>query len=76
MKRGFWARGRVWGAGDAAEAVNLLTNANQQAAIVRHNYKIGKKHFSMDALYLYLEQLRQQFKTTSMIETEVGKSWR
>jgi glycosyltransferase involved in cell wall biosynthesis len=45
----------------ADQAVDLLTNASQRQAIVTHNYKIGKKHFSMEALYLYLEQLMQQF---------------
>jgi glycosyltransferase involved in cell wall biosynthesis len=45
----------------ADQAVVLLTDDNQRREIVGHNYRIGKKHFSMEALYLHLEQLMQQF---------------
>lgn len=60
----------------ADQAVNLLTNTDLRQTTVAQNYKIGKKHFSIEALYLYLEQLMQQFKTTKMMGTEAGEWWR
>ncbi len=45
----------------ADQAVELLTNAGLRQKTVEHNFKVGKKHFSMDALYIYLEQLMQSF---------------
>ena len=48
-------------AGD--EGIALLTNAKLRQDTVDHNFKVGKKHFSMDALYIYLEQLMQSYKS-------------
>ena len=48
----------------ADEAVEILTNGEKRNEIVEHNFKIGKKHFSMDALYIYLEQLMQGITLT------------
>jgi len=45
----------------ADQAVELLTNARLRHETVENNYRIGKKHFSMDALYIYLDQLLQGF---------------
>ncbi len=45
----------------ADEAIELLTNAQLRQDTVDHNFRIGKKHFSMDALYIYLEQLMQSY---------------
>ena len=47
-------------AGD--EGIALLTDAKLRQDTIDHNFKVGKKHFSMDALYIYLEQLMQSFK--------------
>jgi len=46
----------------ADEGLELLTNQDLRQKIVDQNFKVGKKHFSMDALYIYLEQLMQSFK--------------
>jgi hypothetical protein len=47
---------------DAAdEGIELLTNTKLRQETVDHNFKVGKKHYSMDALYIYLEQLMQSF---------------
>ncbi len=45
----------------ADQAIELLTHAELRKATVEHNFKVGKKHYSMDALYIYLEQLMQSF---------------
>lgn len=47
----------------ADQAVDLLTNSDFRRATVEHNYQVGKRHFSIDALYIYLEQLMQSFET-------------
>ncbi len=41
----------------ADQAVDLLTDARLRQETVEHNFHIGKKFFSLDALYIYLEQL-------------------
>lgn len=46
----------------ADQAVELLTDAGLRKETVDHNFKVGKKHFSMDALYIYLEQLMHCFE--------------
>jgi glycosyltransferase involved in cell wall biosynthesis len=46
----------------ADQAIKLLTDAELRAETVDHNFKVGKKYFSMDVLYIYLEQLMQSFK--------------
>jgi glycosyltransferase involved in cell wall biosynthesis len=46
----------------ADEGIELLTNPELRQKTVDHNFKVGKKHYSMDALYIYLEQLMQSFK--------------
>ena len=46
----------------ADQAIDLLTNRTFRKQTVEHNFKVGKKHFSMDALYIYLEHLMQSFK--------------
>ena len=43
----------------ADQAVELLTNCEYRNEIVEHNFNVGKKHFSMNALYIYLAQLMQ-----------------
>jgi mannosylglucosylglycerate synthase len=48
----------------ADQAVKLLTNADRRQAVVEHNFRIGQKFFSMDALYIYLEQLMQGFASS------------
>jgi len=45
----------------ADEAVEIITNPGLCHDIVEHNYKVGNKYFSMDALHIYLEQLIQSF---------------
>ncbi len=45
----------------ADQAIELLTNTKLRQETVEHNFKVGKKHFSMDALYIYLELLMQSF---------------
>lgn len=50
----------------ADEAMELLTNRFLRQQTVDDNYKLGKKHFSMDALYIYLEQLMHSFDTNTM----------
>jgi glycosyltransferase involved in cell wall biosynthesis len=47
-------------AGD--QAVELLTDSNLRWETVEHNYKVGKKHYSMDALYIYLDQLMNGYQ--------------
>jgi glycosyltransferase involved in cell wall biosynthesis len=47
----------------ADQAVELLTNPQLRSETVDRNFKVGKKHFSMDALYIYLEQLMQRVGT-------------
>jgi glycosyltransferase involved in cell wall biosynthesis len=46
----------------ADQAIELLTDAEQRRKVVEHNFNVGRKHFSMDALYIYLEQLMQSFR--------------
>ncbi len=46
----------------ADQAIELLTNTTLRQETVDHNYRIGKKHFSMDALHIYIEQLMQGFE--------------
>jgi hypothetical protein len=46
----------------ADQAIDLLTNAELRKQIVEHNFRVGKKFYSMDALYIYLEQLMQSFE--------------
>lgn len=41
----------------ADQAIELLTNAEKRQNMVEHNFKIGKKHYSMDALHNHLDQL-------------------
>ena len=41
----------------ADEAVDLLTFNDLRQDVVENNFKVGKKHFSLDALYIYLEYL-------------------
>jgi glycosyltransferase involved in cell wall biosynthesis len=43
-------------------AIELLTNAELFQATVQHNYRVGKKHYSMDALYIYLDQLMHSYQ--------------
>jgi glycosyltransferase involved in cell wall biosynthesis len=50
----------------ADQAVTLLTDTELRQQTVDYNYRLGKKHFSMDALYIYLEQLMQSFETETM----------
>jgi glycosyltransferase involved in cell wall biosynthesis len=45
----------------ADQAVEILTNSVHRKETVDRNFQIGKKHFSMDALYIYLEQLMQRY---------------
>jgi glycosyltransferase involved in cell wall biosynthesis len=45
----------------ADQAVELLINPQLRTETVEHNFNIGKKYFSMDALHSYLEQLMQSF---------------
>jgi glycosyltransferase involved in cell wall biosynthesis len=46
----------------ADQAVILLTDAGEREALVEHNYQIGAKHFSMDALTGHLERLMSGFE--------------
>ncbi len=46
----------------ADQAVTVLTDSQKRQEMVAHNFKIGKKFFSMDALHIYLEQLMQRFQ--------------
>ena len=46
----------------ADQAVELLTNPHLRRETVEHNFRLGRKHFSMDALYIYLEQLIKSFE--------------
>jgi len=46
----------------ADQAIDLLTDDKLRADTVDHNFKVAKKHFSMDALYIYLEQLMKGFE--------------
>jgi glycosyltransferase involved in cell wall biosynthesis len=41
----------------AQQAVSLLTDARRRQATVEHNFQIGQKHYSMDALRTYLRPL-------------------
>jgi glycosyltransferase involved in cell wall biosynthesis len=45
----------------ADQAIDLLTDAELRNETVEHNFRVGKKHFSMEALYIYLEQLMKSF---------------
>lgn len=47
----------------ANQAVELLTDNSLRQNTVEHNFKVGKKHFSMDTLYIYLEQLLLSLET-------------
>lgn len=47
----------------ADEAVELLTNSELRQKTVDHNYKIGQKHFSLNALRGHLEPLLDVLKT-------------
>lgn len=46
----------------ADEGIELLTNAKIRQETVEHNFNVGKKYYSLDALYIYLEQLMQSFE--------------
>ena len=46
----------------ADQAINLLTNKTLRENTVEHNFKVCKKHFSMDALAIYLEQSMKSFE--------------
>jgi glycosyltransferase involved in cell wall biosynthesis len=48
----------------ADQAVDFLTNPTLRKATVEHNFQVGKRHFSMDALYIYLEQLMQSIDSS------------
>ena len=48
----------------ADQAVALLTNADLRRDTVEHNFKIGTKHYSMNALYIYLEGLIGSFHSS------------
>jgi len=45
----------------ADQAVSLLTNIELRNEIVGHNYRIGKEHFSMEALHRHLNQMMKHF---------------
>jgi hypothetical protein len=45
----------------ADQALALLSNADLRRDTVEHNFKIGKKHYSMNALNIYLEGLMNSF---------------
>jgi glycosyltransferase involved in cell wall biosynthesis len=45
----------------ASQAVKLLTDAQHRKGVVEHNFRIGQKHFSMDALHRHLDQMMQHF---------------
>jgi glycosyltransferase involved in cell wall biosynthesis len=45
----------------ADQAVAQLTNPDLRRSTVEHNFQIGKRYFSMDALYVYLEQSMRSF---------------
>jgi glycosyltransferase involved in cell wall biosynthesis len=47
--------GRIEDAAD--QAVELLTDKNYREKIVEHNFRIGKKHFSINSLRRYLRDL-------------------
>lgn len=46
----------------ADQAVELLTDARLRRETVEHNFRVGRKHYSLDALYIYLEQLLRSFE--------------
>lgn len=48
----------------ADAAIELLTNDQLRRETVEHNFRLAKKHFSMDALYIYLELLMESFQTS------------
>jgi glycosyltransferase involved in cell wall biosynthesis len=45
----------------ADRAVDLLTDADLRAKTVDHNFEIGRKYYSMDALHLHLQRLMRSF---------------
>jgi glycosyltransferase involved in cell wall biosynthesis len=45
----------------ADQAVILLTDPKIRHEAVEVNYRLGKKHYSTDALYIYLDQLLKSF---------------
>lgn len=45
----------------ADQAITMLTNNDLRNKTVENNFRRGKKHFSMDALSIYLEQIMQSF---------------
>jgi glycosyltransferase involved in cell wall biosynthesis len=47
----------------ADQAVDYLTNPDLRRRAVEYNFQISKRHYSMDALYIYLEQLMQRFQS-------------
>jgi hypothetical protein len=49
----------------ADQAAELLTDPALRQETVEHNFKVGKKHYSMDALFIYLEQLMQNFENST-----------
>ena len=40
----------------------LLTDPDERAAFVEHNFQVGQQHFSMGALAGYLERLMTSFE--------------
>jgi glycosyltransferase involved in cell wall biosynthesis len=47
----------------ADQAVDFLTDPDLRRRAVEHNFQIGKRYYSMDALFIYLEQLMQRFQS-------------
>jgi glycosyltransferase involved in cell wall biosynthesis len=47
----------------ADQAIEFLINYDLRQRTVDHNFRVGKKHYSIDTLYIYLEQLMRGFES-------------
>ena len=52
----------------ADQSIDLLTNARLRKETVEHNFRVARKHYSLDALYIYLEQLLRSFDNGNQLQ--------